>query len=237
MPCHSETLRLAVASNFIESAHILAREFESISKHEIQISSGSSGKLYHQIINGAPYDVFLSADTQKPQFLASKGVALESSRQTYALGQLAIWFKQCPDEPSLTKLTDKSIRKIALANPKLAPYGHATQSLLKNNQIWAILKSKLIYPENISQVAQMVKLGVVDAAFIAGSHNTKLESEKAPSAASCSQLLNPKEYPRIAQDLVLLKQSKNNIAAKEFITFIASPKGQDLIKNMGYLLP
>jgi molybdate transport system substrate-binding protein len=229
----AETIRVAVASNFLKTAQSLSRQFEAQSEHSVHLSSGSSGKLYFQISKGAPFDLFLSADSQKPQALIKGGFAIANSKQTYAVGQLSLWFKSCEQSPDLSFLNNPSIQKIAVANPKLAPYGMATRQLLEKYQLWGDLKAKMIFPENISQVAQMCKIGVVDAAFVAASNSEMLLSNQ----QSCLINLSAGDYPSIEQQLVIISSSQKKVIARQFVQYIQSPQGQNLIKNMEYLLP
>jgi len=229
----AETLRIAVASNFLKTAQNLAHQFESQTQHKVQISSGSSGKLYLQISKGAPFDLFLSADTQKPHELVENGLAQADSVQTYALGKLLLWLKSCDKPVELSLLTASKIKRIALANPKLAPYGSASQQFLIKKQLWSKLKSKIVFPENISQVSQLAKIGVVDAAFIAASHKDLFGIHN----QSCFIDILASDHPPIKQDLVIISSSQHQAAAKEFIDYMKSEHAQNLIKSMGYLTP
>ena len=229
----AETLRVAVASNFLKTAQGLALKFESQTQHKIQLSSASSGKLYLQISKGAPFDLFLSADTHKPQELIKNQLAQPESLQTYALGKLVVWLKFCSKAVDLNYLASNDVQKLAIANPKLAPYGFASKQFLLSKQLWDRLEPKMVYPENISQVSQLAKLGVVDAAIVAESHKNELAS-KPPS---CFIDISINDYPAINQQLVILSNSQHKRLAQEFVEFMKSYTGQNLIKNMGYLLP
>ena len=244
----AKSLRVAVASNFLETAQKLASEFESTTQHKIQLTSGSSGKFYLQITHGAPFDLFLSADSQKPNELVKNGLASEDSLTTYAMGKLSLWMKYCRREQPLNALLSNEFARIAIANPAVAPYGVASKKLLErhqsnykeppHNSLWDQLNDKIVYSENISQVSQLVMIGSIDAAFIATSHKERLYA----SCSSCvidfpSEQYPTINYPAIEQQLVLISRSQNKPLAQDFIKFIKSKKGQDLIKNMGYLLP
>ena len=229
-------LRIAVASNFLETSQKLAEEFKKASGVSVQISSGSSGKLFHQIMHGAPFDIFLSADKHKPQQLVTNSKAQPSSLNTYAKGQLMLWFKYCDGGNKLEALQNPQFKKIALANPKLAPYGASTESLIRTANLWPALKSKLVFPENIAQVAQLAKLGAVDAAFIAKTHAKNLQPDSVDSPFSCIVELSSYHYPPIEQQLVILKASKNQELARRFVLYLQSVPAQALIKNMGYLV-
>lgn len=233
VPIHAETLRIAVASNFLRTAQELAHQFEQQSGHLVLVSSGSSGKLFFQISNGAPFDLFMSADSVKPSKLVKNDLALANSQQTYAKGKLALWLKNCSASPSLSDITNRSVKKIALANPKLAPYGSASKQLLEKLLLWKGLSSKLVQPENISQVAQLAKMGVVDAAFIAQSSVVRLNIKE----PACIVSLKTSGYSPIEQQLIIVSNSKNIPLAEKFTRFLNSRTAHNLIKKRGYLLP
>lgn len=230
----ADPLRLAVASNFVETARELANRFTHKTGHPVSISSGSSGKLFLQITNGAPFDVFMSADEQKPALLIKSGDAIPGSQKTYANGQLYLWTKQtCKEQAKnfTNNIFSESIQKMATANPKLAPYGESAKQFLINRNLWTKLKDKLIFPENIGQVAQVAKIGVVDAAIISGSHATSLRQQ----ISGCFRELEG--YPTISQDLVILKRAKDNPLARQFIDFLFTRENQNRIKIKGYSPP
>jgi len=234
---NAETIRVAVASNFLKTAQKLVNLFEQQSVHRVELSSGSSGKLYLQITKGAPYDLFLSADSDKPIKLVENGFALEETKATYALGQLSLWLKSCQQSTDWSLLKHKSINKIAIANPKLAPYGDASEQFLLKHGLKDALESKLLYPENISQVTQFAKIGVVDAAFVATSHSQQLRKAEAEKNMSCLLEISSQDYPAIEQQLVILSNSNKQNTAHIFLSFLFSKEAQNLIKNMGYSLP
>ncbi|MCF6192992.1 MAG: molybdate ABC transporter substrate-binding protein [Kangiellaceae bacterium] len=235
----AKTLHIATASNFLETARKIADEFEAQSEHSVRVSSGSSGKLFLQISNGAPFDLFLSADVEKPSLLIKDKLALADSLQSYAHGRLVIWFKNCDVSLSLYQLTGNSIDKIAIANPKLAPYGLASKQFLIKQKLWSRVQPKLVQPENISQVSQLVKIGVVDAAFISASHIRGLGLESSNCLLRLDNTDDPANlgYPPIDQQLVIISTSKNIPLARDFIRFMQTNKVHTLIKNMGYLVP
>ncbi len=233
------TLRIATASNFLETAQKIANEFEAQSEHSVNISSGSSGKLFLQISNGAPFDLFLSADTDKPTQLVKNGLALADSQHSYAYGRLMLWFRSCDRSLTPNQLVERYIHKVAIANPKLAPYGLASKQFLTKHHLWPAIQSKLVQPENISQVSQLIKIGVVDAAFISASHIRGLGLENSNCLLKLDNMDDPGnwDYAPIDQQLVIISASKNIPLARDFIRFMQSGKIHTLIKNMGYLVP
>ncbi|MBV1911824.1 MAG: molybdate ABC transporter substrate-binding protein [Kangiellaceae bacterium] len=238
LPILAEPLKIAVASNFLQPAKVLAAKFESVSGHKTLMSSGSSGKLFVQITRGAPFDIFLSADSEKPASLLKSGLAKKGSLQTYAMGRLSVWFKRCEYPIELANLNDASINKVAIANPKLAPYGKASKQLLQKYGLWRQISTKLVFPENISQVSQLASMRVVDAAIIATSQRSALLENFAESdPKSCLVELNPGDYSPIKQQLVIIKNSQQQVIAEEFSQFLRTKNTQSLIKKMGYSLP
>lgn len=226
----AETLNVAVASNFAGAAESIKTAFESQSQHRIQLIRGSSGKHYAQIRSGAPFDVFLSADQLRPQRLVEEGRALASSLQTYAVGQLALWSAQQSLPLSAEYLLDSSnYNTIAIANPRLAPYGLAAQELFDFLQLDPAASGQLVIGENIAQAFQFAYSGNADLALVA--HSQTL----APNVQGGSAWLVPSHYHRpVRQDMVLLR---NSDAGQEFVAFMSSDLVGQLLLQHGYLLP
>ncbi|CAA0088872.1 Molybdate-binding protein ModA [Zhongshania aliphaticivorans] len=224
-------LTIAVASNFTAAMTELTREFENISGHQLNVSYGSSGKFVAQIRHGAPFDVFLSADQDKPTVLIDSGLALPESRLTYAIGALALWSK---DETLLNTgneiLLSRTFNKLAIANPRLAPYGLAAVDVLRHFNLEDSTRSSWVMGENIAQTYQYVSTGNADIGFIALSQimtNGQLESGSA-------WLVPPELHRTIKQDAILLKRAGKNKAAIEFMTFLSSVKAKKIISSYSY---
>jgi len=215
--------RIAVATNFLPTAQLLETAFEAETNFTINLISGSTGQLYTQIINGAPYDVFLSADAARVTGLIENGYGVESTRQTYALGQLVLYGVN--EGESALKIGQ--FNKVALANPDLAPYGLAAMETLATVQLTEALADKIIYGQNVGQGYGFVKTGNADLGF-----------------AALSQMKEgdiywrvPKDYYRpIRQDAVLLIRGEENEAAKAFMVFLQNSNSRELIKSSGYEL-
>ena len=160
---------VAVAANFAEVAQDLADRFGLESKHEIQLSVGSTGKLYAQIVNGAPFHALLAADDWRPRRLVERGAAVDGSQFTYALGRLALWSRQSePNAPSVRdQLEGSELRAVAIANPKLAPYGLAAQRALEGLGLWESLRTRIVRAENVGQAFAMVASGSAELGFVA----------------------------------------------------------------------
>lgn len=219
---------VAVASNFTAPMQAIAQTFEEETEYEVTLVFGSSGKIFAQISHGAPFDVFLSADQQKPQKLADNQLAEPSSRFTYALGTLALW-ASTGESPELL-LKENRYQHIAIANPKLAPYGQAATQVLEQLGLTDKAKSKLVMGENITQAWQYTASGNAELGFVAMAQLANVENEKVwrvPMAL----------YSPIKQDAVLLSRAKNNAAAKALLNFLTTDKALAIIKKYGYQTP
>ena len=227
---YAEVVRVAVASNFLLPMKVLAKEYEKQTGIRLRISSGSTGKLFAQIINGAPFDVFFAANSSEPQRLEKMGVGEPGSRSTYALGRLALWSQRAelPGKDPLKTLQNADFKHLVIANPLTAPYGAAAVSTLKQLNLDKTLKPKLLTAENISQTYQYIATGNVDLGFVAWSQLLARGQEK-------GAWLVPEEYhPAIEQQLVLLKRSVNNQSARDFIAYMKSMPARKLIRSFGY---
>ena len=229
----AEEALIAVAANFAAPMQKLVATFEQQTSHKIHLALGSSGKSYAQIVNGAPYHGFFSADQDKPRKLIERGLVLSDHQFTYARGQLALWslndsFVQ--GKETLESFAD--IKRIALANPKLAPYGFAAQEVLRHLKLEKATRSKWVQGENIAQTFQFVDTASAEVGFVALSQilrNGKL-------IKGSYWLIPQSYYSPINQDAVLLKTAKDNQAAVAFFEFVQSPDAQALIQEYGYLL-
>jgi len=227
----SDEIRVAVASNFSIAMKAITAEFETISGHQVVLSFGSTGKHYAQIINGAPFDVFLAADALRPTILEQQGVAQSNSRITYARGKLVLWTSK-PETQRIKEslLNHQDIRHLAIANPKLSPYGIAAQQVMTNLNVWLSLQTKLVRGENIAQAFQFVHSGNAELGFIAYSQVFNPESAVRGSFWIPPQSL----YSPIDQQAVLLNDKK---ASKDFLRFLEGPLARQIIQNYGYDLP
>lgn len=231
--CMAANVHIAVASNFSAPVKQLAGEFETESGHTVILSFGSSGKFYAQILHGAPFDVFLSADQTKPTALEEQGMIVPASRFTYAIGALVLWSSQ-PDrvDPSGNILASLNFNKIALANPRVAPYGAAAVEVLEVLNLRAATEAKWVKGENIAQTFQFVSSGNADLGFVALSQIITIEP--ATGAAGSAWKVPPEYHQPIRQDAVLLPKANNNNAAKAFMAFLRSPTAKAIIESYGY---
>ena len=232
----ADELKVAVASNFYPTMKVIAKRYElrtagSIGHHKVILIPGSSGKHYAQIINGAPFDVFFSADIERARLLEQEGRVIAGTRFTYALGKLILWSSIDNYVDSKGEvLSKKDFRYLAIANPKFAPYGKSAKEALKSLKLWTNLKERLVQGENIAQTFQFISSGNDKLGFV-----------------SYSQIMNPglsidgsfwevpqSIYKPIEQQAVLLKDSD---IGREFLSFVKSDESLRVIFESGYDLP
>lgn len=228
---HGGEARVAVASNFAHTLAAIAAQFESETNHQIQISFASSGKLYAQILHGAPYDLLLSADQDIPRSLIDKGIGLGESLFTYARGTLVLWSSKAGylgDGGQV--LREGGFNRLAIANPRVAPYGRAASEVLEALGLDQSLQGRLVMGENIAQTYQFVATNNAELGFIALSQTLGQATE-----TQGSMWLVPKElYRPIRQDAVLLSRGRDNAAALAFFDFLQSQRARAIIEDHGY---
>lgn len=225
----ADTVVIAVASNFLKPAQELAKAYEAKTGRSIQISAGSTGKLYAQIINGAPYAAFLAANAREPERLEKEGRIIPGTRFTYALGKLVLWSR----DESLLKgnveglLSEGKFSSIALANPATAPYGAAGEQVLKHYNPQLQGGFRLIRAENVGQAYQYTYTGAATLGFIAWSQLLTSADPEMGSYWLVPQTL----YDPIRQQAVLLK---DDAVARGFLAFLQSAEGHKMIQQYGY---
>ena len=228
---------VAVAANFTEAARKIADAFEQSREHHTRLSIGSTGQLYTQITNGAPFEVFLAADAARPEKAEQDGYAMSGSRFTYARGALVLWSPK-PDlfDDGEAWLHRGKYGRIAIANPKTAPYGLAAQQVLQKLGLWDRLGSELARGNSIAQTFQFVATGNADAGFIALSQVIANEAAGNGDAGSVWNI-PADDYAPIEQQAVLLLKGVNNPVACAFIAFMKSAAAREIISGYGYTLP
>lgn len=229
----AEAVLVATASNFAEAASEIAAAFEAGSGHRVTISLGATGKIYAQVRNGAPYDVFLSADRRRPEMLETEGFATRGARFTYAIGRLTLWSvdaKRIAGDPK-TALTGKTVRAIAIANPALAPFGLAAQETLQKLGLWQRLAPRLVTGENIGQAFTLTATGNAQLGFVATS---LLEGERGKALGGSRWDVPASLHAPIRQDAVLLKRAATNAAARDFLDYLRAPKARAIMTQLGY---
>jgi len=234
LPARADTLLVAVASNFTATAQRLENRFLYESGHTIRFSSASTGKLFAQIQNGAPFDILLAADAARPLLLAASGHGISDSRVTYAVGRLVLWSR----DPRLTtpgcqaQLKEMGSNRLAIANPDTAPYGAAAKQTLEYLGVWHDVEPQLVVGQNIAQTLQFVASGNASLGFVALSQTGIAQLPE----ASCFWVVPPEFYDPIEQQAILLKHGEQKPAAREFLQFLRSDAAQAIIVSNGYWL-
>jgi len=229
-------LSIAVASNFRSTAEDVARAFTVETGVPIRLSSGSTGKLYAQVVNGAPYDIFLAADMKRPRLLSESGAGIEDSLQVYVDGQLILMSADSSigEDDCLKTLREGSYRKLAIANPATAPYGAAAKAWLQAAGLWGDAESKIIMGENISQTFQFVAtrnatLGIVSASQLAIAHRL--------INPSCHSAIDVPKDHAIQQGGIILHRTNMPVEARLFMSFLRSNTAAELMIAQGYEVP
>ena len=219
---------MAVASNFSIAMQEIVPEFEATSGARLHVSTASTGKLYAQIVNGAPFDVLLAADRDRPQRLEQSGIAIQGSRFTYAEGKLVLWSRRVAD--CRAALGDLGNDKLAIANPATAPYGLAARQFLEQQRLWDAVAPNLVKGESVAQALQFAATGNATLGFVAES----LLLSGAIPEATCSWSVPPSAHAPIEQQAVLLRRGADNTAAVAFLAFLRSAEGREIIGHHGY---
>jgi molybdate transport system substrate-binding protein len=227
---YADEVRIAVAANFIDATRGLVPMFERTTGHTTKISYGSTGKLYSQIEHGAPFELFLAADTQRPIKAEKEGLAVTGSRFIYAKGKLVLWSAQ-PNrfDSGETYLKTSNFKHIALANPKTAPYGQAAIQVLEHINQFDLLTPKLVMGDSIAQTFQFAATGNADAGFVALAQIKGWKGE-----IGTLWEIPTDYYAPINQAAVLLKKGASNPAARAYLEFLKSDKAREVIKKYGY---
>jgi molybdate transport system substrate-binding protein len=220
---------VAVAANFTDPAKEIAAAFKAKTGHEAVLSFGSSGQFYTQIKQHAPFQIFLSADSERPKKLVDDGLGVADSRFTYAIGKLVLWSRN----PDLVKgeetLKSNAFSKMSLSNPVAAPYGAAAIETMKSLGLYDTLRPKFVEGANITQAFQFVDTGNAELGFVALSQIVGNDTG--------SRWLVPQNlYEPIRQDAVLLNKGAANEAATAFMAFLKGPEAQAIIEKYGYVL-
>lgn len=231
----AESITVAVASNFTAAIHDLAARFEAESGQSVRVSSASTGKLYAQITNGAPFDVLLAADIERPRLLEASGHGVAGSRFTYAIGRLVLWSRN----PAPTgadcrrRLENLGQQRLAIANPNTAPYGAAARETLMGLELWERVQPQLVVGENIAQTLQFVASGSASLGFIAA---TQALDVRLPEA-TCTWPVPPELHRTIEQQAIVLRRAAENSVASDFVEFLRDSAGRAIIERHGYALP
>jgi len=224
-------VQVAVAANFAGPMASIGQAFTAATGHQLRVSSGATGKFYSQIVAGAPFEVLIAADDETPQRLLAKGHAVAGSDFVYAIGRLVLWSAQpglVDDQGAVLAASRFSF--LAIANPKVAPYGRAALEALKARGLSGALAAKLVTGESIAQAYQFVSTGNAELGFVAWSQ-VAVPGRPVPG----SYWLVPADlYGEIRQRAVLLKHGQGNAAAIALLAYLKSAPARDLIKSFGY---
>ncbi len=235
-PLRAQQISVAAASDLQFVLPELSSRFEHDTGYKVKLSFGSSGNFYSQIQNGAPFDVFFSADADYPRKLEAAGLVEPGTVYDYAVGKLVLWVPQNSPvkiEAGLSSLLSSRVKRIAIANPAHAPYGRAAQSAIRNSGLYEKLAAKLVLGENISQTAQFVQTGSAEVGFLA------LSLALSPNLKSSGRyvLVDPGLYAPLLQSVAVLKSAGEKKAARKFLDFIRGPEGKALLQQYGFEIP
>ncbi|HSE59977.1 MAG TPA: molybdate ABC transporter substrate-binding protein [Nitrospiraceae bacterium] len=230
-------LTIAAASDLNFAFKELVGEYEKKTGERVKLTLGSSGNFFSQIQNGAPFDLYFSADIAYPKKLEEAGLTVPGSLYKYAVGRIVVWTPSGSALPvenrGIEVLLDPSVKKIAIANPKHAPYGRAAVSAMDHFKLHERVKDKLVLGENISQTAQFIESGASDVGIIA------LSLALAPAMKANGKYweIPADAHPPLEQGAVILKSSSNQDRAKSFLEFLKGPEGRTIMTRYGFTLP
>ncbi len=233
----AEDLTVAAAADLNYALKDLSAGFEKATGNKIALSFGSSGNLFSQIKGGAPFDLFFSADADYPEQLAAQGLVDRDSIRIYAIGHLVLWVpnsvKMNPQELKMDLLVQPAVQRVAIANPKHAPYGRAAMAALEHFGLNDKIASKLVFGENISQAAQFVQSGNAQAGLIALS----LALSPAMKDAGTFWELPSNSYPELRQAVAIISATKSKAAALAFRDYVTSVEGKAVLERYGFRTP
>ena len=229
----AQDVRIAAAADLKPAMGELSEKFEKQTRTQVSVTYGSSGNFFSQMQNGAPFDLFFSADIAYPKKLQAAGLAEPGTLYEYAVGRIVIWMpasaKVDVGKQGWNALLAASVQKIAIANPEHAPYGRAAIAALQNAGVYESVKAKLVYGENISQAAQFVESGNAQAGIVAKS------LALSPAMRDGKRWDIPADmHPPLEQGAIVLKTAKNKDAARAFLEFVKSVPGRTILSNYGF---
>jgi molybdate transport system substrate-binding protein len=232
----AQTLTVAAASDLQSALPAIASQFEKDTGQKVTLTFGSSGNFFTQIQNGAPFDVFLSADIDYPKRLEDSGQAERGSLYQYATGRLVLWTRRDSGidvRRGLTVLGDERVRRIAIANPEHAPYGRAAVAALRHDGLYERVKARFVLGENISQAAQFAQTGAAQVGLLA------LALALSPTLKSSGTYIDIPEswYPPIEQAAIVLTSSRQKTLARQFIDYLKKPDSVRMLQAFGFAVP
>ena len=226
----ADEIRVAVASNFGPAMQAIATDFEAETGHRVILSSGSTGKHYAQIRSGAPFDAFFAADERRPELLEQAGLGVAGSRFTYARGRLVLWSPRASYVDTAGEALRRGFRHLAIANPRLAPYGRAAQQVLQALGLWETVAARLVRGQNLGQTFQFVASGNAELGFIAYAQIRQADGTLSGSHWDVPQGL----YAPITQQALLLRDAA---AGRALLAYVRSEPARAIIADYGYTPP
>lgn len=223
----ADQVHIAVAANFTDAAEEIATAFREQTGHDAVLSFGSTGQLYTQITQGAPFQILLAADEERPRKAVEDGLGVADSRFTYAVGKLALWSRSPDLVEGEETLTRGDFTKLSIANPTTAPYGAAAVETLEALGLYETLRPKIVQGNNIAQTFQFVETGNAELGFVA-------LSQLADRDEGSRWLVPDNLHTPIRQDAVLLKSAADDESARAFMAFLKGQKARDIIERYGY---
>lgn len=228
-----DPLRIAAAADLkFAMAEIVSVYRTKYPGADVEVISGSSGKFYQQILNGAPFDLYFSADSEYPRKLQQAGLAA-SAVKPYAFGRLVLWSARLPVEQGVAALADPSFRQVAIANPLHAPYGQRAEASLAHYGVLEQVRPKLVLGENVSQALQFAQAGAADAAIAALS----LMSAPGVKGQGHVYLIDERSHPPLEQAYVVLKHAQGDAQAARFSNYVESAEARAIFRKYGFRLP
>lgn len=230
-----EPLTIAVASNFVSAAEEVISEFTKATGIPVRLSSGSTGKLYAQIVNGAPYDIFLAADRRRPALLEEQGHTIAGTRRTYAIGSLVLWSADdsLQGQDCRVILSERAYKHLAIANPATAPYGLAAKEFLISVHLWDEVSERVVFGESISQTLQFVATRNATLGLVA----TSQLNEDLLRKSTCYWKVPTTLHSAITQQAVAIDRSRNSNRSMQFLRFLHGPEAAEVLRRRGYEVP
>ena len=232
----ADTLNAAVAANFTKTIEEIGAGFKAKTGHEVKFAFGPTGKLYAQIKNGAPFDLFFAADTEKPEALLKEDLVKKDSYFVYARGVLALYSPTLSVKDDYKAVLEKAeFNHLSIANPKTAPYGQAAEEVMNTLGVYDAVKPKIVNGESIAHAFQYVQTGNAELGFVALS---QLVDPQSPAYHKGRYWLPAQDmYAPIDQAAVILKKAENNPVAQQFMDYLRSDEGRKVIERYGYSIP
>lgn len=233
---HGQEIHIAAAADLKPAMGELSEKFEKQTQTSVSVTYGSSGNFFSQMQNGAPFDLFFSADIEYPKRLEAAGLAEPGTLYKYAVGRIVIWMPAAANvdvgKQGWNALLDATVEKIAIANPAHAPYGSAALAALQKAGVYESVKAKLVYGENISQAAQFVQSGNAQAGIVA------MSLADSPAMRDGKRWDIPADmHPPLEQGAIVLKAAKNKVVARAFLEFVKSAAGRATLAEYGFEFP